>query len=146
MEKSYGLKQNKSYSTFNFNHKQENSAVICYSKNKEIITRDYEILLDAGIQPRYNTSLPVIMHNLYKYYKTNKDSSHVLIIYIGYHKTHFVVLQNNLLVYSFDFSIGLDHFVDHVFYYQTAYIFFWENLIGILVITDGFFDIHATII
>ena len=114
MEKSYGLKQNKSYSTFNFNYKQENSAVICYSKNKEIITRDYEILLDAGIQPRYNTSLPVIMHNLYKYYKTDKDSCHVLIIYIGYHKTHFVVLQNNLLVDSCDFSIGLDHFVDHV--------------------------------
>ena len=48
MEKSYGLKKGKSYSTFNFNYKQENSAVICYSKNKDIITRDYEILLDAG--------------------------------------------------------------------------------------------------
>ena len=68
MEKSYGLNQEKSYSTFNYNHDKENSAVICYSKNKEIITRDYEILLDSGIQPRYNTSLPVIMHNLYKYY------------------------------------------------------------------------------
>ena len=114
MEKSYGLNQEKSYSTFNYNHDKENSAVICYSKNKEIITRDYEILLDAGIQPRYNTSLPVIMHNLYKYYKTNTDSDHVFIIYVGYYKTHFVVLQNNLLVDSCDFSIGLEHFVDQV--------------------------------
>ena len=119
MEKSYGLKKGKSYSTFNFNYKQENSAVICYSKNKDIITRDYEILLDAGIQPRYNTSLPVIMHNLYKYYKTDKDSCHVLIVYIGYYKTHLVVLQNNLLVDSCDFSLGLEHFVDHVFQLET---------------------------
>ncbi len=127
MEKSYGLNHDKSYSTFNFNHKKENSAVICYSKNKEIITRDYEILLDAGIQPRYNTSLPVIMHNLYRYYKTNADSGHVFIIYIGYYKTHFVVLQNNLLVDSCDFSLGLEHFVDTVSKVQTEGEFFIED-------------------
>ena len=119
MDRSYGLSNNRVYSAFNYNNNNENGAVICYSKNKELITRDYDILVNTGIQPRYNTSLPVILHNLYQYYKTISDSDHVLIIYIGYYKTQIIVLQNDQLVDSCDFSIGLEHFVDQVFGIET---------------------------
>ena len=79
---------------------------------KELPYQDYTMLTDIGLQPRYNTSIPKILHNIYNYYKPQGGSGHALLIYMGQVKTHLVLVQGYQLVESRDFSIGLDHFMD----------------------------------
>ena len=112
LTKSYALDTEKSLVVYNYNEKKENNAIVCYSPYKEYIEQDYKLLTDAGLQPRYNTSIPKILHNIFNYYKTQTGSGNALIIYISQMKTHLILLQDYQLVESRDFSIGLDHFMD----------------------------------
>ena len=111
LTKSYSLDMEKSLVVYDFNQKNENNAVVCYSPYKEYIEQDYKLLTDAGLQPRYNISIPKILHNIFNYYKTQTSSGNALLIYISQMKTHLVLLQDYQLVESRDFSIGLDHFM-----------------------------------
>ena len=112
LAKSYALDTEKSMVGYEFNDKRENNAVVCYSPYRENIEQDYTMLTDIGLQPRYNTSIPKILHNIYNYYKPQGGSGHALLIYMGQVKTHLVLVQGYQLVESRDFSIGLDHFMD----------------------------------
>tara|TARA_Y100001960_G_scaffold330484_2_gene424642 strand:- start:3444 stop:9977 length:6534 start_codon:yes stop_codon:yes gene_type:complete len=112
LTKSYSLDTEKSLVAYDFNNKNENNAVVCYSPFKEYIENDYNTLIDSGLQPRYNTSIPQILNNLYNYYKPQTGAGNALIIYIGQTKTHMVLFQSFQLVDSRDFSIGLDHFMN----------------------------------
>jgi len=114
LTKSYSLDTDQSLVVYDFNDEKENNAVVCYSPYKKNIEFDYTYLIDTGLQPRYNTSIPKILHNLYNYYKNQVDSGNALLIYISNTKTHMVLLQNYQLVESRDFSIGLDHFMDPI--------------------------------
>ena len=100
------------YQTYNDNR---NKSVICHSNSKVLIQQDYKKLIKAGIQPRYNTSIPKILFNFYNYCRDrDEDSGKALLIYIDYTKTHLALVHNYCLVDSEEFTSGLNDFISEL--------------------------------
>ena len=83
---------------------------VCIS-NKDQIIKDYSDLIDAGLQPRYNTSIPQILKNLHAYYNRH-ESQFSLLIYIDREKTYIVFLKEGELLDSKEITKGLNYFAD----------------------------------
>ncbi len=111
LNRSYSINKNNSYIDYTKNPSHKKNSVVCYSSKKAQINQDYEILTDAGLQPRYNTSMPKILQNIYTYYNLDKSNSYSLLIYIDRNKTHSVLTLGNQVIESRDFPKGLNHFI-----------------------------------
>ena len=111
LNRSYSINKNNSYIDYTKNPSHKKNSVVCYSSKKAQINQDYEILTDAGLQPRYNTSMPKILHNIFMYYNLDKSNSYALLIYIDRNKTHSVLTLGNQVIESRDFPKGLNHFI-----------------------------------
>ena len=111
LNQSYSINKKNSYIDYTKNPAHKKNTVVCYSSKKAQINQDYKILTDAGLQPRYNTSMPKILHNIYTYYNLDKSNSYALLIYIDRNKTHSVLTLGNQVIESRDFPKGLNHFI-----------------------------------
>ena len=109
LQESYSISPENSYYDYLFNDQLKNTAV-CFSSKKEKIKSDHNELLKAGLTPRYNTSIPRILHNLYMYYNLNQSNTISLLIYIDNVRTHTVLVKNNSMLDSRDFPKGLNYF------------------------------------
>ena len=67
IEKSFSIRYDKTVADWTMNDTVENSAVVCYSTKIDSIQNDYSSLTNFGIQPRYNTSIPQIIYNIYQW-------------------------------------------------------------------------------
>ena len=92
--------------------KFEKNATVLISNKKDQIKRDYSELIEAGLQPRYNTSIPKILNNIYTYYNLDQKDEYSLLIYIDRKKTHVVFSKEGQLFESKEFNKGLNYFTD----------------------------------
>ena len=109
---SYDFKDDHSLFDYVINREHEKSATVCISNKRDQIIRDYSDLIDAGLQPRYNTSIPQILKNLHAYYNLNHESQFSLLIYIDREKTYIVFLKEGELLDSKEITKGLNYFAD----------------------------------
>ena len=65
--KTFSIKYDKAIMDWSENKSSENNAVVCYSTKIDSINNDYNALTNFGIQPRYNTSIPQVIYNIYMY-------------------------------------------------------------------------------
>ena len=114
IEKSFAIRYDKTVVDWTMNDTIENSAVVCYSTKIDSIQNDYSSLTSFGIQPRYNTSMPQIIYNIYKYSHYGIGGGNALIVYIENHRTNLVLIQNAQLVDSQFFTIGFGSFVNTI--------------------------------
>ena len=114
IEKSFAIRYDKTVVDWTMNDTIENSAVVCYSTKIDSIQNDYSSLTSFGIQPRYNTSMPQIIYNIYKYSHYGIGGGNALIVYIDNHRTNLVLIQNAQLVDSQFFTIGFGSFVNTI--------------------------------
>ena len=112
IEKSFDIKYDKTIVDWTLNDSFENSAVVCYSTKIDSIRNDYTSLTNFGIQPRYNTSMPQILYNIYRYSHFGIGGGNALIIYIENYRTNLVLIQNAQLVDSQFFTIGFASFIN----------------------------------
>ena len=98
LSKLYSIESENSMMEFEINNTNDKNAIVCYSSKKSDIDQDYQMLLDSGLQPRYNTSIPKLLQNIYNYYNLEKNDGYSLLIYIDQFKTHIVLIQNNQLL------------------------------------------------
>ena len=110
LTKSYNLKLEESIIDWSLNDKYENSAVVCYSALGGTIQNDYTNLTAEGIQPRYSTAFPKILHNIYTYGAGTTGSGNALMIYIDERRTNLALIQNQQLVESRYFWVGVRDF------------------------------------
>ena len=113
LKESYSITNENSYYDYVSNENLENTSV-CFSSNKNTIKSDYGQFLKAGLVPRYNTSIPKILHNLYMYYNLNQNNAVSLLIYIDNVRTYTVLVKNNSILDSRDFPKGLNYFSDRL--------------------------------
>ena len=112
LKNNYGIHENSTLVDFERNYDQNNRATVCYSKNRPKVEKDYQSLKNHGLQPRYNTSIPQILNNIYKYYNLDKNTEFSLLIYIDRFKTHCVFIKINQIIESTEINKGLNYFVD----------------------------------
>ena len=110
LTKSYNLKLEESIVDWSLNDKYENNAVVCYSALGGTVQNDYTNLTAAGIQPRYSTAFPKILHNIYSYGAGTTGSGNALMIYIDERRTNLALIQNQQLVESRYFWVGVRDF------------------------------------
>ena len=110
LTKSYNLKLDEAIVDWSLNDKYEKNAVVCYSAAGPTIQNDYTNLVSAGIQPRYSTSMPKILHNIYNYGAGSSGSGNALIIYMDERRTNLALIQNSQLVESRYFWVGVRDF------------------------------------
>ena len=73
LSKLYSIGSENSMMEFEINNTNVKNAIVCYSSKKSDIDQDYQILVDSGLQPRYNTSIPKLLQNIYNYYSLEKN-------------------------------------------------------------------------
>ena len=112
LNRSYDLNDEHSIYDFISYPRQGKNATVCISNKRDQIRRDYSELLDAGLQPRYNTSIPHILNNIYTYYNLDQNDEYSLLIYIDREKTHIVFSKSGQLFESREFNKGLNYFAD----------------------------------
>jgi len=110
LTKSYNLKLDEAIIDWSLNDKYEKNAVVCYSAAGSTLQNDYSNLVSAGIQPRYSTAMPKILHNIYNYGASSSGSGNALIIYMDERRTNLALIQNSQLVESRYFWIGVRDF------------------------------------
>ncbi|MFL3045376.1 MAG: helix-turn-helix domain-containing protein [Candidatus Neomarinimicrobiota bacterium] len=110
LTKSYNLKLDDAIVDWSLNDKYEKNAVVCYSAVGKTIKDDYTNLVSAGIQPRYSTAMPKILHNIYNYGAGSTGSGNALIIYMDERRTNLALIQNSQLVESRYFWVGVRDF------------------------------------
>ena len=110
LTKSYNLKLEESIVDWSLNDKYENNAVVCYSALGGTVQNDYTNLTAAGIQPRYSTAFPKILHNIYNYGAGTTGSGNALMVYIDERRTNLALIQNHQLVESRYFWVGVRDF------------------------------------
>jgi len=110
LTKSYNLKLEESIVDWSLNDKYEKNAVVCYSALGGTVQNDYTNLTSAGIQPRYSTAFPKILHNIYSYGAGTAGSGNALMIYIDERRTNLALIQNQQLVESRYFWVGVRDF------------------------------------
>ena len=114
LSKLYSIESDNSMMEFEINNTNDKNAIVCYTSKKSDIDQDYQTLIDSGLQPRYNTSIPKLLQNIYNYYNLEKNDGYSLLIYIDQFKTHIVLIQNNQLLESRYFHIGLNYFISRL--------------------------------
>ena len=112
LKNNYGIHESSSLVDFQRNHDINNLTTVCYTKNRPKVEKDYLSLKKHGLQPRYNTSIPQILNNIYKYYNLDKNTEFSLLIYIDRLKTHCVFIKRNQIIESTEINKGLNYFVD----------------------------------
>jgi len=110
----YSVKLENNMVEYEINECNDKSAIVCYTSKKSDIDQDYQTLVDSGLQPRYNTSLPKLLQNIYKYYSLEKNDEYSLLIYIDRFKTHIVLIRKNQLLESRFIHIGLNYFISRL--------------------------------
>ena len=111
IQKSFSIKYDKMIMDWAMNDTNEHNAVVCYSTKIDSIHSDYSALTSFGIQPRYNTSIPQIIYNIYKYSHFGIGGGNALIVYIEKYRTNLILIQSAELVDSQFFTMGLESFV-----------------------------------
>ena len=114
LSKLYSIEPENSMVEFEIDDTNDKNAVVCYSSKKDDIDRDYKMLVESGLQPRYNTSIPKLLQNIYNYYNLEKSDGYALLIYIDRFKTHLVLIREYQLVESRYFPIGLNYFISRL--------------------------------
>jgi Tfp pilus assembly PilM family ATPase len=114
LSKIYSIESDNSMMEFEINNTNNKNAIVCYSSKKSDIDQDYQTLIDSGLQPRYNTSIPKLLQNIYNYYNLEKNNGYSLLIYIDRFKTHVVLIQDNQLFESRYIHIGLNYFISRL--------------------------------
>jgi len=114
LSKLYSIESENSMMEFEINNTNDKNAIVCYSSKKSDIDQDYKTLVDSGLQPRYNTSIPKLLQNIYNYYNLQKNDGYALLIYIDRFKTHIVLIQQNQLMESRYIHIGLNYFLSRL--------------------------------
>ena len=114
LSKLYSIESDKAMIELEINNTNDKNAIVCYSSKKNDIDHDYQMLIDSGLQPRYNTSIPKLLQNIYNYYNLEKNDGYSLLIYIDQFKTHIVLIQKNQLLESRYFHIGLNYFINRL--------------------------------
>ncbi|MBT5226064.1 MAG: hypothetical protein HOM19_11610 [Candidatus Marinimicrobia bacterium] len=114
LSKLYSIEPENSMMEFEINNTNVKNAIVCYSSKKSDIDQDYQTLVDSGLQPRYNTSIPKLLQNIYNYYSLEKNDGYALLIYIDRFKTHIVLIQENQLIESRYIHIGLNYFISRL--------------------------------
>ena len=111
LNKSYALNMENTVVDWTANDSYENNTVVCYSSSKDKIEQDYDILQASGIQPRYNTSIPKILLNIYNNCVSGNIGGNALMVYMVESKTYLALIQRFQLVDSRYFRIGTDNFI-----------------------------------
>ena len=114
LSKLYSIELENSMMEFEINNTNDKNAIVCYSSNKDDIDQDYQTLVESGLQPRYNTSIPKLLENIYNYYNLEKNDGYALLIYIDRFKTHIVLVREYQLVESRYIHIGLNYFISRL--------------------------------
>ena len=114
LKQSYNIDNTKSIVDYIRYDEQHKNAIVSYSTKKKAIEKDFNVLLDSGLQLRHVAVIPKILHNVYTYYNLDKINEFSLLIYIGKLKTHLVVCYGNRLIESCDFPKGLNYFLDNI--------------------------------
>ncbi|HIG90552.1 MAG TPA: hypothetical protein EYQ45_06240, partial [Flavobacteriaceae bacterium] len=114
LSKLYSIESENSMMEFEINNTNDKNAIVCYSSKKSDIDQDYKTLVDSGLQPRYNSSIPKLLQNIYNYYNLKKNDGYALLIYIDRFKTHIVLIQENQLMESRYIHIGLNYFISRL--------------------------------
>tara|TARA_Y100001970_G_scaffold83224_1_gene105307 strand:- start:6979 stop:13290 length:6312 start_codon:yes stop_codon:yes gene_type:complete len=109
---SYGINNDHSLVDYVQNSGKEKNAVVCLSNKRAQINKDYHQLKSAGIQPRYYTSIPQILRNIYTYYNLDQQNDFSLLIYIDRDKTHIVFMDQDRLFESKETNKGLNYFLN----------------------------------
>ena len=112
LNNSYDLNNNSSIFDFISYQNHIKNAAVCISNKKPQINKDYIKLKDAGLQPRYNTSIPQILNNIYTYYNLDQNNQYSLLIYIDREKTHVVFSKKEQLFESKEINKGLNYFTN----------------------------------
>ena len=112
LNNSYDLNDEHSIYDFISYPRQGKNATVCISNKRDQIKKDYSNLIDAGLQPRYNTSIPQILNNIYTYHNLDQNDEYSLLIYIDREKTHIVFSKYGELFESKKFKKGLNYFAD----------------------------------
>ena len=112
LDNSYKINNENSIVNYIKHPAHKKNATVCYSTKKPQIEKDYKYLKNAGIQPRYNTSIPHILNNIYRYYNLDQNQDCSLLIYIDRLKTHTVFTMADQLIESREFNKGLYYFSD----------------------------------
>ena len=112
LQKSFSINKDRIIMDWEMNDTNEHNAVVCFSAKVDSIKSDYSALTSFGIQPRYNTSIPQILYNIYRYSHFGIGGGNALIIYIEKYRTNLILIQNARLVDSQSFTIGFDSFVN----------------------------------
>ena len=110
LNNSYKVDQENCIINYTRHDSQGKNATVCFSTKKPQIEKDYSYLKEAGLQPRYNTSIPNILNNIYKYYNLDSKNDYSLLIYIDRTKTHTVFTMGDQLFESREFNKGLYYF------------------------------------
>jgi len=112
LNNTYDLNQDHSIFDYISYPTLEKNATVLISNKKDQIKRDYSELIESGLQPRYNTSIPQILNNIYTYYNLDQNDEYSLLIYIDRKKTHVVFSKEGQLFESKEFNRGLNYFAD----------------------------------
>jgi len=94
---------------------KNNKGVVCISENSDKIMKDYLFLKKKNIQLRYNTSIPLILYNLYKQGNNETTNDNSIIIYVEQSKTHFIYIKNYDLNGSKALPIGKRIIIEELF-------------------------------
>ena len=111
LNKSYALNMDKTIVDWTMNDSYENNAVVCYSSSGDKIKRDYDALTASGIQPRYNTSIPKLLLNIYNNSMSEIVGGNAMLVYMDESRTYLALIQRFQLVDSRYFRIGLNNFI-----------------------------------
>ena len=112
LKRSYNLKDEHSIYDFIPQKGLEKNAIVCLSNKRDQIKKDYNELIDSGLQPRYNTSIPQILNNIHSYYNLHHKDEYSLLIYIDKEKSHLVFSRHGQIFESMEINKGLNYFTD----------------------------------
>ena len=109
---NYGIKEEESIVDYQRCSDRDTASAVCFTKMKLRVEKDYHDLKSKGLIPRYNTSIPKILHNIYTYFNLNIKNEYSLLIYIDTLKTHCVFVKQDQIIDSREISRGLQYFTN----------------------------------
>ena len=112
LKQSYQLNEKHGIYDFVSQKRYEKDTIVCLSNKRDQVKKDYKELVDAGLQPRYNTSIPQIINNIHTYYNLGQGEEYSLLIYIDRKKAHIVFSRYGQLFESMEINKGLNYFTD----------------------------------
>ena len=112
LQQSYELNEEHGIYDFISQKRNDKNTIVCLSNKSDQVKKDYKELVDAGLQPRYNTSIPQILNNIHTYYNLGQGEEYSLLIYIDREKAHIVFSRYGQLFESMEINKGLNYFTD----------------------------------